>query len=211
MLFGDSILKPLIPGKDGQTPCRLTSRETSVTMPQWTGFPRMFVVCRTSVLIARTGEGEGTMDNVKTGSTEAQEEVVYSARRHWAMVLPPFLLLVFAGLSIPSKGGQAWVLVLISLAWIALSWMNVRTAEFQVTRTRFLAKTGFPWSKSYDIPLRIIGMVDVYQPALGKVLDFGKVRLMCTDGNKRFFRMVGAPLAFTAKIREYRDALGEEK
>ena len=151
------------------------------------------------------------MEQNQTDITEAGEEVVYEAHRHWAMVLPPFLLLILAGLSIPSRGGKAWGLVLLSLAWILVSWLNVRSCRFSLTRTRLLAHIGFPWRKVQDIPLATVGTVDVYQPALGKVLDFGKIRILCTDGSRKYYKMVTTPHVLVRMISEYRAALGEKK
>lgn len=138
-------------------------------------------------------------------------DAAYITKRHWAVVLPPFLLLLFAGLETPSKGAQAWALVLLSVAWIVVSWLNFQTSEFRLTDDAFLVYPGFPWRKTITIPLDIVGTVDVYQPALGKLLDFGKVRLICKDGTRKQFKLVTSPATLMNKIYELRAALANRK
>jgi uncharacterized membrane protein YdbT with pleckstrin-like domain len=149
------------------------------------------------------------MENDSMVVADTGEKVVQSTKRHWAILFPPFFLLLFAGLNVPSKGSQAWVLVLISLVWIALAWTNFQTAWFRLTKTRFLIKMGFPFPKTHDIPLDTIRSATVYQPVLGKFLDFGKVRILCTDGNKKFIRMVASPYQIVGAIYEYKALLEE--
>jgi hypothetical protein len=140
----------------------------------------------------------------KGADSFADETVLYTARRHWAVVLPPFLLLTFAGLSIPSKGIQAWALAAISLAWIGYAAKGRKATEYRLTKDHLLTVADFPWHKSSHIPLVSIKGADVYQPALGKFLDFGRVRVIQNDGSKTYLRMVDSPQKLADKINEAR-------
>lgn len=121
------------------------------------------------------------------------------------------MLLIFAGLSVPAKGLNAWIIIGISLAWIALTSMSYQASEYRLTRTVILITVGFPRKKSFSIPLSLVGTVDVYQPALGKLLDFGRVRLRLTDGSVRYLKMVSGPHALIARISELKAAMEEKK
>jgi len=139
------------------------------------------------------------------------EPVLFSTGRHWAVFLPPFVLLIFAGLSVPSKGLNAWIIVGISLVWIILTSLSHQASEYRVTGTGIFVTVRFPRKKTSFIPLSSIGAVDVYQPALGKLLDFGRVRLRMTDGSVRYLKMVRGPHTLTARISAVKAAAGEEK
>jgi hypothetical protein len=145
------------------------------------------------------------------GSAEVDEPVLHSARRHWAVFFPPFVLLIFAGLSVPSKGTNAWIIIGISLVWIVLTSISYQASEIRLTRTKILVTVGLPRRKTSFILLSTIGVADVYQPALGKLLDFGRVRLRLMDGSTRYLRMINAPNALAAKISALKAALEEEK
>jgi hypothetical protein len=146
-----------------------------------------------------------------TYNPDTDEPVLYSTRRHWAVFLPPFLLLVIGGLSVPSKGLHAWILVGIALAWFVLTSIRFQTSDFRLSSIRMLITVRFPRQTTLSIPLSDIRAADVYQPALGKLLDFGRVRLIYTDGSKRYIRMVHSPLALAAKISSLKAALEERK
>lgn len=81
------------------------------------------------------------------------ETPVYSAGRHWAMVMPPFAVLIFAGLSVQRKGLQAWMLMFLSLAWILFSALGLKKSEFLVTEETLIVRPGFSWLKQYRVPL----------------------------------------------------------
>lgn len=148
-------------------------------------------------------------DISETGDTG--EPALYSTRRHWAVFFPPFTLLIFAGLSAPSKGLNAWIIIGISLVWIVFTSLGYQVSEFRLTRTRILITVAFPRRKTSVIPLSTVRTVDLYQPALGKLLDFGRVRLICKDGSARYLRMINGPHALTAKISGLMAALEDSK
>ncbi|HEY3278790.1 MAG TPA: PH domain-containing protein, partial [Syntrophorhabdaceae bacterium] len=109
-----------------------------------------------------------------------------------------------------TKGVQAWVLVFLSFVWIVLSWINFQSCWFRLTKDRLFVKPGFPWPKIHDFPLDTIKSVTVYQPVLGKFLDFGKIRIIRTDGNKKLFKMIGSPHLLTSAIYDAKAALAPE-
>lgn len=139
------------------------------------------------------------------------EPVVYAARRHWAIVLPPFILLIFGGLSVQRKGVQAWIIMLISLAWMYFSGISLQKAEFLLTAGSLTVRSGLPWLKPFTIPLAEVRKVDVYQPVLGKFLDFGRIRITYASGSVKHLKMVRSPFVLMTRINECKAALEEKK
>jgi uncharacterized membrane protein YdbT with pleckstrin-like domain len=139
------------------------------------------------------------------------ERILLRTKRHWAIFIGPVLFMIFAGLSIPSRGMPALVLLAVGIAWALLSSISFQTSEFAITKERLLIRTGLPWGRVRDIPLSNIEVVDFYQPALGKILDFGKIIVRSKAGKKQYFTMVRAPLQFTHAAHEYIQAVRDRK
>jgi membrane protein YdbS with pleckstrin-like domain len=136
----------------------------------------------------------------------ADEKIAYRCRLHWAVFLGPMLVMVIGGLSIPSKGLAAFIILLIGVTWAIWSAVAVQMSEFGITEKRLLMKVGFPWKKLYEIPLVKVQDINVYQPTLGRILNFGKIMITVTGGRRHSFRMVSGPLQFAEKIHEHTSA-----
>jgi hypothetical protein len=142
----------------------------------------------------------------KTETGEPGGAVLYRARLHWVMVLGPMLLMLVAGLSVPAKGTNALILLAASTLWAVLCAINMQTSEIKLTDKGLMAKIGFPWRRSYNIPYEEIAGIDIYQPVLGKLIDFGKVTIFLHKKGKKSFRMIRAPYAFASNFSEYKEA-----
>jgi membrane protein YdbS with pleckstrin-like domain len=132
----------------------------------------------------------------------ADERIIHHTGLHWTLLFGPGILIVIGGLSIPSKGLNAVILVVIGVVWTLLFGVSLQRSELAVTQKRILVNMGFLWKRTYDIPLDAIAMIDTYQPTLGKILDFGKIMIRLAKGRRYSFRMVRAPGAFVQKVRE---------
>jgi len=118
------------------------------------------------------------------------------------MLFGPAVLMIVAGLSIPARGPTAVVFLFVGVLWGIFSSVSLERSEFTLTRTRLLVKTGFPWRRSYDLPFSEIEGIDIYQPALGKILNFGKVTIKTVNRNRPSFRMVRDPLRLAHLVLE---------
>ncbi len=130
------------------------------------------------------------------------ERVVYRTTLHWATLLGPGMLMILGGLWIPSKGMSAVVWLGVGIVWGVLSSISRRTSEIGITNKRLLIRVGFPLRRTYDVPLEQIEMVDVHQPSLGKLLNFGKVILGFSGRGRGAFRMVDAPVEFRSQLEK---------
>jgi hypothetical protein len=150
------------------------------------------------------------MDN-KGFNTAAGEQVKFRTGLHWAMLLGPALFMGIAGLSIPSKGINAVILLAVATIWGIFGSISLHTSEIVLTQDRIIAKTGFPWRRFYDIPYENITGISVYQPTLGKFLDFGKITFILKGGKKKSLRIVKSPLTLDKELSRYRqEVLGQE-
>jgi len=65
-----------------------------------------------------------------------------------------------------------------------------------------LINAGFPLRRTYDIPLNEIVAVDYHQPALGSMLNFGKLIIVDKKHGRATIRFVSSPMDFTTKVRQ---------
>ncbi len=129
-----------------------------------------------------------------------KECVVYRTKLHWATLLGPAVLIILAGLWIPSKGISALVLLALGVMWGVFSSVSLQNSEIGITDKRLLLRVGFPLRRSCDILLEEIQMVDIYQPSLGKFLNFGKIIIQSGGGKRYVFRMIASPIEFRDKL-----------
>ena len=140
------------------------------------------------------------------------EKIVYRVGLHWVMLIGPALLLFLAGISISTKGKSAIVLFIIGLVWAGLSYIVLQKTEFTVTNSRLLIWTVFPWKKRHDIALIEIANATFYQPSLGKLLNFGKINIVLTNGKRISRRLVSGPYELLQHLlQQVETARGKEQ
>jgi len=131
----------------------------------------------------------GYIDDKLSGN----EKAVYRVGLHWVMFLGPAIFMFLAGISIPASGTPAIVLFIIAMLWAVLSYVVLLNTEFVVTNNRLLIWTVFPWKKLYDIALVEIANASVYEPSLGKLLNFGRITIVLNNGKRISRRLVSGP------------------
>jgi len=130
------------------------------------------------------------------------ERVIYHARLHWALFLGPAMLLLFGGLSIPTKGHAAAIMSGLGLLWGILSYKTFSDSSIRLTDKRILVRVGTVIRKIYGIALTDIAFVDLRQPSLGVILNFGNVTIIHGQKFKSSFKMVASPAELATKIKE---------
>jgi hypothetical protein len=131
----------------------------------------------------------------------ANESAVLTAHLHWVMLLGPALIFVFGGLSLRSKGVAALALMAIGAFWGLLSLMTYRRSEIALAVDRVHIQTGFLLKRNYDIFLKEIVAIDLYQPSLGAMLNFGKLIIVHGKGTRTVVRMVASPIEFVMELK----------
>ncbi len=141
------------------------------------------------------------MDPIDDGPM-TDKAVIYRTGRHWAMVLGPLMVVFLGGLSLKSQGFSATVLTALGLFWGISSYTDIQRSELELTRKRVLINIGFPFRKTYDIPLNEIVSIDFYQPTLGSMLNFGRIIIVYGANKRCAFRFVTSPGEFVTSVRQ---------
>jgi len=115
----------------------------------------------------------------------SDEHVIYRARLSlWTQagnILLGLLLLPLAG---------------IGLYFLVRVWLTYRTTELAITDKRIIAKRGIFSHTSMELRLDKIESIQVSQPLLGRLLNYGAVTLAGTGGDKTPIESIRDPVAF---------------
>lgn len=142
------------------------------------------------------------MNKIDADNHPEEEHIVYRTGLHKAMFLGPAIIIIIGGISIPSRGISALIILMIGVVWAITSIMNYRASQFTITNDRIIANYGFPWKRKYEIPLTAIEYLDTHQPALGAILNFGKVIIKRKTGLVHSIRMMPKPIEFAKHVQE---------
>ena len=140
------------------------------------------------------------------------EKVLYSTNAHWIFFLPAMagwvvaiVLLVLSGM-VPAGPS---VLVCLSLAAIVAifalyktvtAWFHRWTTETDVTNLRVVHKTGFIKRQTIEMSLDKIASVNVDQTILGRIFNYGDVKLSSVGEAEEEIKMLTSPLEFRNAI-----------
>jgi hypothetical protein len=119
--------------------------------------------------------------------------------------LGPSVVLAIGGLLVASRAPDAVGVMAFGLFWGVLSCISYSRSVIGLRQDGLVICAGFPLPRSYRFPLDQIEAVQFYQPALGSMLDFGKVVVRC-GRNSRVIRFVSSPAAFVAEVRQRIDS-----
>jgi uncharacterized membrane protein YdbT with pleckstrin-like domain len=144
----------------------------------------------------------------------ANEQLVYKAKLHKVIFLLPALcaIVLFAvGIKVLTSAYSfkeviGVGLILIGLLILAIPYVQYKTSEFGVTNKRVIIKLGLIQRDTAEMFLQKIEAVNVSQNILGRILNFGTIRIIGTGGSTEAFNTIAAPLAFRLQIQEQIDA-----
>jgi len=140
------------------------------------------------------------------------EKVLYSTNAHWIFFLPAIagwvVTLVFLVLSRMVET-DTLVLLCLSMAAIAAifalyktatAWFHRWTTETDVTNLRVVHKTGFIKRQTIEMSLDKIASVNVEQSVMGRILNYGDVKLSTVGEAEEEISMLTSPLTFRNAI-----------
>jgi uncharacterized membrane protein YdbT with pleckstrin-like domain len=139
------------------------------------------------------------------------EKVLYSTNAHWIFYLPAIaawiVALVFLVLSRMAADtpeliclALATIAALAGLYWAARAWFHRWTTETDVTNLRVIHKTGFIKRKTFEMSIDKVASVNVDQSILGRILNYGDVRLTSMGEAEETIKTIASPLAFRSYI-----------
>ncbi len=125
------------------------------------------------------------------------ERVLYSTNAHWIFFLPAiagwvvaivFLILAYM---VPTGAPAVLCLALSGIAALAAlyktvtAWFHRWTTETDVTNLRIVHKEGFIQRETFEMSLDKVESVDVSQSILGRILNYGNVRILGVGEGRR--------------------------
>jgi membrane protein YdbS with pleckstrin-like domain len=140
------------------------------------------------------------------------ERVLYSTNAHWIFFLPAISLWIVAiallvlAYMVPAGAPALLCLALAAIAAIAAlyktvtAWFHRWTTETDVTTLRVVHKEGFIQRQTFEMSLDKVESVDVSQSILGRILNYGNVRILGVGEGQKTIRMIASPLEFRSYI-----------
>ena len=122
------------------------------------------------------------------------EKIVLQGRLHWIAYWPAILFFVLGIAVVLWEWRAGYGNVMISITAIVFGalfaasfvmiWFVRWTTEIAVTDRRIIYKTGFITRHTEEMNMDKVASVDVDQSILGRLLDYGTVRVIGTGGQK---------------------------
>jgi uncharacterized membrane protein YdbT with pleckstrin-like domain len=140
------------------------------------------------------------------------EKVLFSTNAHWIFYLPAIaawaLAVVFLILSYMFDTDTprliCWSLAAISaiaaLYKMLTAWFHRWTTETDVTNLRVVHKTGFIKRDTFEMSLDKVESVDVSQNILGRILNYGNVKVRGVGEGGKTIKTIASPLDFRNHI-----------
>jgi membrane protein YdbS with pleckstrin-like domain len=177
---------------------------------QWvpiSSIPGLFLTAITAAPIASVATVSGyTAENLMPG-----ERLVCVARRHWAIIVFPLIVLVFGflmliiGLAIRDGAALVFLGAVLSLAGISASLLGLLaylSTEFSLTDRRILIKEGILSTHLREMPLTKVEAIRVAQGLFGSIFGYGTVVLTGSGGTKRRCLDIHNPMGFYKRVQE---------
>jgi uncharacterized membrane protein YdbT with pleckstrin-like domain len=112
------------------------------------------------------------------------------------------MLIIIGGLSYPGKGLPALVPFGVGFVWGVVAYSSFKSSSIRLTNQRVIVHIGALFKKHYAIPFSDITMVDIHQPSLGAMLNFGKIVIIHGGKYRSAFRMIASAAEFVTKLNE---------
>ncbi|MGC1855116.1 MAG: PH domain-containing protein [Candidatus Aquirickettsiella sp.] len=134
------------------------------------------------------------------------EKVIYRSHPHWIVVFRSLIgLILIAAFLMMGARHTLLIICLFSLLGLAacISGMIVYySSEFGITDKRVIMKSGFISRYAFENSLDRIEGVEINQSIMGRILDYGSIRIRGVSGTNELFSAVRYPFRFRYKILE---------
>ena len=132
----------------------------------------------------------------------SDEKLIYRSHPHWIIFFRPVVSLLLAiGAFYGGFILMASLAGLISFLGCLSALIVYYSSEFVITNQRVIIKLGFIRRYCFENVLNRVEGVEVEQSILGRLLDYGLVRIRGVGGSVESFPAVSNPLLFRYKIQ----------
>jgi uncharacterized membrane protein YdbT with pleckstrin-like domain len=140
------------------------------------------------------------------------EKVLYSSNLHWVIYAPAIAgWIVAAALLVLTRTtlnenlvlfllASSAVVALTALYWSMSAWFRRWITETDVTNLRVVHKEGFITRKTFEISVDKIAGVNVEQGIMGRILNYGDIKLESMGDQDQDIKRIAAPLKFRNAI-----------
>lgn len=135
------------------------------------------------------------------------ESIVYEGHLHWIMFAPGIFLVVIGAACSAGVPVLGVLLILGGIFSLIGAAIRQATTEIAVTNKRVLGKTGFIRRDTIDLNLSKVESLYADQGILGRMLDYGAVRIKGTGGSNFIVKSVSTPIAYKKAANEQIDAM----
>ena len=149
------------------------------------------------------------------------ERIVLITRRHWLVLLPVILIdlgiaIVIIALSVggalvaPPLPLLGLLLLLLPLGHFLVRYITWRNEQYIVTNRRVMEVRGVYKKHVSDSSLEKVNDVVMEQSALGRLLDYGDIRIITgADIGVNIFRRIAHPIRFKTTMMDQKAAQSE--
>lgn len=135
-----------------------------------------------------------------------EEKVIYRSHPHWIVVFRSLVgLILIAAFLMMGARHTLLIISLFSLLGFAafLSGLIVYySSEFGITDKRVIMKSGFISRYAFENSLDRIEGVEISQSIMGRIFDYGSIRIRGVSGTNELFSAVRYPFRFRYKVLE---------
>jgi len=139
------------------------------------------------------------------------EKVVYRARLHRVIFLPP-LALALLGIIVAvlinhyfTNRGAAGIVgaafLIVAILFAIPRYIRYATSEFAVTNKRVTVKVGLIYRDTLELVLAKVETIGVEQTILGRILNYGTIIFTGTGGTKEPFKGIAKPIEFRERVQ----------
>ncbi|MBA2657594.1 MAG: PH domain-containing protein [Tatlockia sp.] len=135
----------------------------------------------------------------------ADSETVYLAKLHWILFFWPVVFIciaMFIGVEIVQLKEVALLFVVISLIWIAMTWVNYQFSSLTIRKKQVILRTGMMVRQTIDIPIAKIETIDIRQSVLGSIFQYGNLIITGTGGTRHMIAYLDKPLTCRRYIEQ---------
>ncbi len=136
------------------------------------------------------------------------EDILYRTKLHWIIYAPPAFLSLVALLFIADLESAFFIIIILVPIW-GLCYIARMSSEYGITNKRLILKYGIIRRQTQEILLTKAESIQVDQDILGRMLDYGTIRISGTGSSENVFPKIEQPLEFRRQFQEAIDSISD--
>lgn len=135
----------------------------------------------------------------------SDEKIIYRRHPHWIVVLRSWMVLIIAAFLLVRGHPTLLSICLFSILALIVCLSGLifyYSSEYGITDKRIVMKSGFISRVAFENSLDLIERVEISQSIMGRILDYGSIRIWGVSGTNELFSAVCYPFRFRYKVLE---------